>query len=545
MTTAGKYVFAPPGTPACPFPTWLTSRDWTNDDFPPWLPHGEYDGERRYSSGRGPGRYPAAVAFGNGDCFAAGEDPANVGPDTVDGFDPRCWLALPVPPDPLLLSLDVTAPDHQRILAQLVQLLYVAPHQAEGLLQQLLGPGSTTALVPNNASEVPGSLIGRQGDLVIVVISGTTNPQQWALQPLTSLTGPVNVGTFSTLPFWYGNALVIQNRLFTFGVPADAKIVLAGHSMGGAIAHIMAGRMVPTVGAGNLQLFTMGTPQPGDQRLADLVRPVTQVNFVNDGDAVTAVPPVGVLLDWLSWLIPGPVSRNWSLWRPPTNRVGLSPGGVRATNPPPTDLFGTVSTLVRQALLFQTPSTVTAHNSDVYLDRLGGPVPPATDVLPGMILPYGGGSVPVGYLPCDGSAVSRTTYADLFAVIGTDYGPGDGSTTFNLPDCRGRVIGGEGSALGGPVRARGTNYGENAHVQLATELAAHTHAVTDPGHTHGITGKATAATAGTSVVQDNAGTAALGVTDSAATGLTVNSSGASAPMNVCQPTCTVKMLIKT
>lgn len=53
----------------------------------------------------------------------------------------------------------------------------------------------------------------------------------------------------------------------------------------------------------------------------------------------------------------------------------------------------------------------------------------------GIILPFAGnGAIPSGYLLCDGSAVSRTMYPDLFAAIGTDYGSGDGSTTFNLPD---------------------------------------------------------------------------------------------------------------
>lgn len=54
----------------------------------------------------------------------------------------------------------------------------------------------------------------------------------------------------------------------------------------------------------------------------------------------------------------------------------------------------------------------------------------------GMIVMYGGSSAPTGFLLCDGSAVSRTTYADLFAVTSTSYGVGDGSTTFNLPDLR-------------------------------------------------------------------------------------------------------------
>ena len=58
----------------------------------------------------------------------------------------------------------------------------------------------------------------------------------------------------------------------------------------------------------------------------------------------------------------------------------------------------------------------------------------ASSVPAGAIMPFGGSSAPFGWLLCDGAAVSRTDYADLFAVIGTSYGTGDGSTTFNVPD---------------------------------------------------------------------------------------------------------------
>ena len=83
------------------------------------------------------------------------------------------------------------------------------------------------------------------------------------------------------------------------------------------------------------------------------------------------------------------------------------------------------------------------------------PSRPAYDPLPaGVTLPYGGASAPSGYLLCDGSAISRTTYAGLFAILSTTYGVGDGSTTFNLPDLRqrfpmGKAVSGTGSTLGG------------------------------------------------------------------------------------------------
>lgn len=65
---------------------------------------------------------------------------------------------------------------------------------------------------------------------------------------------------------------------------------------------------------------------------------------------------------------------------------------------------------------------------------------PAIFMPPGAILPYCGYTPPTGFLFCYGQAISRTTYADLFAAIATGYGTGDGSTTFNVPDLRGRVI---------------------------------------------------------------------------------------------------------
>jgi microcystin-dependent protein len=78
----------------------------------------------------------------------------------------------------------------------------------------------------------------------------------------------------------------------------------------------------------------------------------------------------------------------------------------------------------------------------------GGGGSGASAVAPGMIQVYGGGSVPAGWLLCDGAAISRTQYSALFNAIGTTYGAGDGSTTFNVPDLRGRVpVGRDGSQV--------------------------------------------------------------------------------------------------
>lgn len=85
-----------------------------------------------------------------------------------------------------------------------------------------------------------------------------------------------------------------------------------------------------------------------------------------------------------------------------------------------------------------------------------------------------------GWLECDGSALSRTKYAALFAKIGTTYGSGDGSTTFNLPDMRGYFPRGWNSTGSGPDPGR--TFGST---QTSANLShTHTATVTDPGHTH-------------------------------------------------------------
>lgn len=110
----------------------------------------------------------------------------------------------------------------------------------------------------------------------------------------------------------------------------------------------------------------------------------------------------------------------------------------------------------------------------------------------GAVIDYWGATPPEGYLFCAGQAVSRVTYAALFALMGTSAGPGDGSTTFNLPDYRGRVAAGRDNMNGDnagrlssiPSATLGASGGNQVHVLTLGEMPAHGHTVTDPGHTH-------------------------------------------------------------
>jgi microcystin-dependent protein len=120
----------------------------------------------------------------------------------------------------------------------------------------------------------------------------------------------------------------------------------------------------------------------------------------------------------------------------------------------------------------------------------------------GSISAFAGSAAPTGWLLCFGQAVSRTTYADLFSAISTTYGSGDGSTTFNLPDLRGRVAVGKDN-MGGTAANRmtssgsgidgtslGSNGGSQTHTLTTAQLAAHTHGI--PGSDQSMSGNPTA-----------------------------------------------------
>jgi microcystin-dependent protein len=119
----------------------------------------------------------------------------------------------------------------------------------------------------------------------------------------------------------------------------------------------------------------------------------------------------------------------------------------------------------------------------------------------GTIVPFAGPSYTVtfpNWLPCIGSAISRTAYSTLYAYIGTTWGTGDGSTTFNIPELRGRFPLGApyyntatsawvaNPAPGTTLNYPGTVGGAETHVLTAGEMPSHAHGVSDPGHAHGV-----------------------------------------------------------
>lgn len=194
----------------------------------------------------------------------------------------------------------------------------------------------------------------------------------------------------------------------------------------------------------------------------------------------------------------------------------------------------------------------------------------------GEVKMYAGSSAPSGFLLCNGAAVSRTTYAALFGVINTTYGPGDGSTTFNLPDLRGRVVAGVDYNVGGYAdrlttaganinsRVLGVAGGEQTHQLTTAELASHAHGVSDSGHRHfefnSVTANTNLPTLGDSdtpswknsnvnnpysITKDAGADANIGLSSVATTGISVSAAGGDGAHQNTQPTIVLNYIIKT
>jgi microcystin-dependent protein len=169
----------------------------------------------------------------------------------------------------------------------------------------------------------------------------------------------------------------------------------------------------------------------------------------------------------------------------------------------------------------------------------------------GSIVAFAAAAAPTGWLLCDGTAVSRTTYADLFAAIGIVYGAGNGTTTFNVPDGRGRTLigSGTGDAADATAHALGSKTGTETHTLTTAQLAAHSHGITDAGHVHGPNvGTAFLTISGTGTLDSAAGSTvseSSAQTASATTGISVNNAGGGDDHPNMQPSLTVNWIIKT
>lgn len=190
----------------------------------------------------------------------------------------------------------------------------------------------------------------------------------------------------------------------------------------------------------------------------------------------------------------------------------------------------TTKQITRQDLLNNAIDTVDVKDKSITPAKL-------SIAFTGVVTQYAGSTAPTGWLICDGTAVSRTTYADLFGVIGTLYGTGDSLTTFNIPNLKGKVaVGRDTSDV--QFDGMGETGGAKTHTLTATEMPAHDHGGRVGGTSNGdYIGLQGGGQGGWGLAQDGANNNIYR--------MTIPSQGGGAAHNNLQPYVVLNYIIKT
>lgn len=368
---AGYYYFAAHGTPHYPGTHNLGSRDWVSDNGFEDALLGEWAGSRAYYRGDPPEVIPLALLVGDKDCIKKGENPELPGfPDSCE----RGGILLPLPCYSKIALLEkktnVWDCAFAFKLANILATQYDDVVEAGTQLADFLGEDATVTPFPQVGTLIPNCLVAVDLNLCLVTITGTTNFQQLALQGLYFGLGPSSQGSYSASQLYEDAATQMAYRITAAGGAECTRFVLVGHSYGGAICHVLAAKIRVNNPSRRVELVTFGSPKPGDDRLRDIVLPMKQTNWVNEGDPVPYLPPVGATFAELSGLVPLLLFGFWRTYERPGSVVVLDADGtIERTDSAKIEdsiLLAVMVTIAASG----TPEPFSAHKLSHYATRL-------------------------------------------------------------------------------------------------------------------------------------------------------------------------------
>lgn len=222
------------------------------------------------------------------------------------GFPADCFETAEPPPISVA-SYDFRGRFEQIFSAKMIAALYDDFPEAIRLAKELAG--DTADILGVAATDMPGSGVLRivQAERVLIWVIGTTTSSQLVAQALQFIDGPVTFGSYSTIPLWELGAIFTHNYIGGAAIPNTYRATICGHSMGGAIATVLAAKYRVGNPEREIEVLTFGMPRPGDERLRDLMDSCRVWQVRNEFDPIPFTAPHRIELGNLTLLVP-------SLW---------------------------------------------------------------------------------------------------------------------------------------------------------------------------------------------------------------------------------------
>jgi pimeloyl-ACP methyl ester carboxylesterase len=349
------------------------SRSWNPESHALAQGLGErLDVPQKWNEGAAPAWPVRAVAVGSKDCIANGDLIADGVPyaATFDGIIEACIIKQN--PDDVLWT---KVSDYQNCNVQrMYAFVILAMANDDGIsvdriLRAFVGAGPVISFHKSDGV-FNGVCTVTSATWQLVLFDGTRNAQQFALQAFNAIAGPQDFGGISTNPFWFDASTVAMAKMIADGQAAGMRLMIAGHSYGGAVACLVAARNRQADELRKVVYMTFGCPKIGDMRFVNVLQTCTGICISNDGDIVTILPPDAKTLAPINPLFPALDLTVWARWHRPVPQALLYPDGHFQPNAQvPTDT-ATMLALVADVIAQQSFDPVTQHFLVGYVGRL-------------------------------------------------------------------------------------------------------------------------------------------------------------------------------
>lgn len=371
--TPGRYYFSPQNTPFYAGISRLSSRNWYDRNAIIGESLGEdLDAAHVWDNGAMPPIMPGLFAVGSAQCLSDGEEAKDAvqGTDLVGGFAANCFVSPPILTDPWPAVSAYDSCSIQAAYAKMISWTYLGlDSRTDALLELMLGPSYTISHFAESGS-FPASVIAVSPEATVVVLTGTSSFQQFALQAAYALVPPTNQGIFSTLPAWYLASTNLHFQLLTALANPTGPIYFAGHSYGAALCMILAARYRAANPDRLIRFCTYGMPKIGDRRLSDILRQTQGISLCNTNDIVPTLPPNANLVAQLITFLGVPELLTWPPWLSGPNTQRMEGGGEIQPDANPSLDFYTAFAFAVDVLGSIPYPSISEHVIDEYFKRI-------------------------------------------------------------------------------------------------------------------------------------------------------------------------------